>query len=331
VKISLIFRFVPLLFPVLITASAAEYFVSPLGNDASPGSTQAQAFRTIQKGLDALAAGDALTIGPGEYFEHVSRKGLGDLEKDTVIRAALPGTVLLRGDVPMPEFKKVEGFRFVFAAQVEKKPVAVMEVDTLSNLAERFGRTEIEFQPGIWFYDGKTRTLNFSSSDLEVPTPDRFRLSGTPDSGFILENPQRVTVEGLAFTGFYPAEKKKWPYTNYVGGLMLIEPISCVVRECTPFLNGQGICLVGGQGNIAHDREDWQVDTGPLVIPSPLSRNGDDRIARLRLAYVLFNRWDYVEFAMQSAFPIGEEKTSHYSEIIALNNVKHELFCTDCD
>jgi len=236
----------------MLTASAfaAEYFVSPLGNDASPGSTQAEAFRTIQRGVDALAAGDTLTICPGEYFEHVWRKDLGDSEKDTVIRAALPGTVLLRGDVPMPEFKKVEGFRFVFSAHVAEKPVSVLEVDTLKNLSERFGRTEIEFQPGTWFYDGKEQTLYFSSSDLEVPTPDRFRLSVTPVSGFILENPQRVTVEGLAFTGFYPAEKKKWPYTNYVGGLMLIEPVRCFVRECTPFLNGQGICLIGGHGNI---------------------------------------------------------------------------------
>jgi len=228
---------------------AVEFFVDVKGSDSADGRTPATAFATIQKGVDALASGDTLTIAPGEYFEHVLRKDLGDLEKDTVIRAAVPGSVLMRGDVPMPELKAVEGFRFVFSAQVAKKPVAVMEVDTLQNLAERFGRTEIEFQPGTWYYDSKEQTLYLSSSDLEAPLADRFRISLTPVSGFILENPRRVIVEGLGFTGYYPAEKKKWPYTNYVGGLTLIEPIRCVVRDCTPFLNGQGICLIGGQGN----------------------------------------------------------------------------------
>jgi len=243
---------VPLLFCLASLASAlgSEYFVSPAGDDAASGAGQAQAFRTVQRGLDALSAGDTLTIGPGEYNGPVSRKDLGNLETETFIRAAIPGTVLLRGDAPLPELKKVDGFRFVYSVAVAKKPVAVMEVDTLQNLAERFGKSELEYQPGTWFYDKEKGELNLSSSNLEVPKSKNFRQSITAVSGMLLENPKRVTVEGLAFTGFYPEGKKKWPYTNYVGGLMLVEPVQCTVRACFPYLNGQGICLTGGTGNV---------------------------------------------------------------------------------
>ena len=46
--------------------------------------------------------GDTLSIGRGEYAEAVARKGLGSAEKETVIRAEMRGTVLLRGDVDAP-------------------------------------------------------------------------------------------------------------------------------------------------------------------------------------------------------------------------------------
>ena len=230
--------------------SSSEYFVSRTGDDSASGASQAQAFRTVQRGLDALSSGDILTIGPGEYAGPVSRKDLGNLGHETLIKAAIPGTVLLRGDAPLPELEKVDGYRFVYSAALAKKPIAVMEVDTLQNLMERFGKSELEYQPGTWFYDKEKEQLYLSSFDLAVPYAKRYRQSITPVSGMILENPKRVVVEGLAFTGFYPEDKKKPPNTNYVGGLMLIEPIQCIVRECFPFLNGQGICLVGGTGNV---------------------------------------------------------------------------------
>ena len=96
---------------------AAEYFVSKQGDDANNGRRQDKAFLTIQKGVDALKAGDTLTIAPGEYFERVMRVNLGGADVDTVIRAEIPGTALLRGDVPAPEFKKIDGYRFVYAAK----------------------------------------------------------------------------------------------------------------------------------------------------------------------------------------------------------------------
>ena len=94
-------------------ANAAVYFVNKKGNDANDGRSRQAAFLSIQKGVDALKPGDTLTIGPGEYLENVQRAGLGSPDADTVIRAEVPGTALLRGDVAAPEFKKVDGYRFV--------------------------------------------------------------------------------------------------------------------------------------------------------------------------------------------------------------------------
>jgi len=234
-------------------ASARELFVSKAGQDANSGLSKKEAFLTIGKGLAEMAAGDTLTVGPGEYAEAVHRKDLGDADHDTIIRAELPGTALLRGDVAMPPLEKVPGIRFVYSAAMAEKPVAVLEVDTLHNLSERFGKTAPEFEPGTWYYDEAEKRVYLSSSDLEVPAADHFRISVTPVSGMILENPQRVTVDGLALTGFFPAEKKKSNPITYVGGLMFLQPRGCLVRNVTAYLNGQGICLVGGQDNVIED------------------------------------------------------------------------------
>ena len=75
------------------SVSATEYFVRPGGGDSADGLSTATAFATVQKGLDALGAGDTLTLEPGEYQGVASRKDLGRPEVETVIRARIPGTV----------------------------------------------------------------------------------------------------------------------------------------------------------------------------------------------------------------------------------------------
>jgi len=102
------------------TLGATEFFVSTKGNDSHAGTERATAFLTVQKGVDALQPGDTVTILPGEYLESVYRNGLGNAEKETVIRAEIAGTVLLRGDVPAPEFQLRKGSQFTYEANVTK-------------------------------------------------------------------------------------------------------------------------------------------------------------------------------------------------------------------
>jgi hypothetical protein len=52
-------------------AHAATYYVSTAGSDAAPG-TEAQPFRTVTRGIRALAGGDTLLLRGGVYAENVN-------------------------------------------------------------------------------------------------------------------------------------------------------------------------------------------------------------------------------------------------------------------
>jgi hypothetical protein len=55
-------------------ASAATYYVSPSGDDGHPGTAE-QPFATVQRGVDALGAGDTLVLRGGRYAESVHVHG----------------------------------------------------------------------------------------------------------------------------------------------------------------------------------------------------------------------------------------------------------------
>ena len=224
-------------FLTALPAFGAEYFVNKQGNDANNGLTRDRAFLTIQKGLAALKAGDTLTVGPGEYREKVQRADLGSMDVDTVIRAEVPGTTLLRGDVPAPEVKKVEGYRFVYAAPLESEPIAVLEHNNLHTMFPKANVPELEFDPGFFHYDAATKRLYISNLDLSAPEQCRYTLAVTGTSGLELHSPKRVIIDGLAATGFYPG----W-------GILLGEPVSCTVRNCVCFMNVGGIVLEPNEG-----------------------------------------------------------------------------------
>ena len=242
-----------LLWCSLLSAPAAEYFVSPTGSDARDGRTRNEAFATIQKGLNTLGAGDILTIGPGEYPENAVRENLGDPQKQTIIRAEIPGTVVLRGDVPAPEFQKVDGFRFVYAASFDQEPLAVLEHDTLRVLVRKPDLGNIEFEPGTFHYDGEKKRLSISPSDLRSPAGRKYSVSVRKTHGLFLLKPKGVIVDGLVITG-YCAPGTGWHFlTGRTWGIALNEPSNCVIRRCTTFLNFGGIAMDNGSGN--------QVDT----------------------------------------------------------------------
>ncbi len=215
----------------------AEYFVSKQGSDANDGASGKTAFLTIQKGVDALKAGDTLTIGPGEYFENVQRTDLGSPDTDTVVRAQVPGTAVLRGDIPAPGFKKVDGYRFVYAAQFDRKPNAFIEHNTMHTLVSKANVADLEFDPGFFHYDAASKTLYISNLDLSAPDRCRYTVSVNEKSGLVLYSPKRVVIEGLAATGFHPG----W-------GILLGSPVSCTVRNCVCFMNVGGIVLEPNEG-----------------------------------------------------------------------------------
>jgi hypothetical protein len=214
---------------VVCPAWGAEYFVGLNGRDDADGRSRETAFRTVQKGVDALQPGDTLTIGPGEYFERVTRKDLGNADVDTIIRAQIPRMAVLRGDVPAPQFKKVDGYRFVYAAPVEQVPLVVIEHQKLHNLLPKANPAELEFGPGFFHYDAGAKMLYISNSDLSPPDQHRYTMVVTPGSGLQLTNPRRVIIDGLAAGGYSAC------------GINMDVPNSCTVRNSVTYLSEIGI------------------------------------------------------------------------------------------
>lgn len=228
---------------------ATEYFVSRDGDDQANGHTRATALATIQKGVDALQPGDTLTIAPGEYRESVRRENLGSEQADTTIRAEVPGTVLLRGDLSVDGFAKVDGYRFVYAAPFEHRPYAVAEADSLALMNEAVYLAELEFLPGTYLYDAAAKMLYISSSDLRSPLKHHYRASVMPRHGLDLQSPTRVIIDGIAATGynFNEARPFKQDFAT-TRGIHLEAATRCTIRRCTAYLNGGGISILGPGG-----------------------------------------------------------------------------------
>lgn len=232
-----------------VPLDAAEYFVSPFGSDDNDGTSMQTPFATIQRGVDVLDAGDTLTIAPGEYFGTVRREDLGSLDAKTLIRAEIPGTVILRGDKPAPPFRKVEGYRYVYVTDFDTEAHVVNELDTLCILEAAPNINELEFNPGRFHQDMEAGKLYLSSTDLDSARNHRYTVTVSGTHGIYLRIPRRVTIEGLAVTGFNRYGLLPRPESVTDGatwGIFLRDGQHCVVRDCRAYFNGRGIVLSSG-------------------------------------------------------------------------------------
>jgi hypothetical protein len=76
--------------------AASEYYVSPDGSDANPGS-KTQPFKSIQKAADVMEAGDSCYVSGGTYRETVRLKKSGRQGKPIRFIAAKGARVILKG------------------------------------------------------------------------------------------------------------------------------------------------------------------------------------------------------------------------------------------
>lgn len=235
--------------------AATTYHVSLDGDDAHDGRSPTHAFRTIQRGVDALSEGDTLRIAPGEYHEAVAREGLGGPDRDTVIRAEIPGTVVLRGDVPAPAFREAPGAAQVFIADVDHPVTGVAERDTLRVLRQAMDPAELLFHPGSFHHDAENGLLYLRPSHFRAPEAHHYGLSTFGTHGFALSNPRRVTIDGVVVTGFIAEVDHGRHGLGYgvTWGLFLGNPRDCTIRNCTAYLNRGGIAFHrdgDGRGNL---------------------------------------------------------------------------------
>jgi parallel beta-helix repeat protein len=221
---------------------AAELTVGPGG------------FKTIGEGVAALKAGDTLTIMPGEYREVVAGTLVGTAEAPITIRAWRAGSVLMRGDVELGDFKAAPGLRDVFVTEMTQKAESVFERSTFRTLEPKMSAAEVETSLMSYHQDEKNGRLYVHTSDSLPPACHAMGASVTNANGLLLTGSKHVIIDGLSFTGFSHRDYEVQQGSRTRWGLMLKDCESCLVRNCTAFLNSGGIHLLGkGQGCVVAD------------------------------------------------------------------------------
>ena len=218
--------------------SGAELFV---GKDAQ--------FKSIKAGIQAMKAGDTLTILPGVYRESIEFAKLGAPGKTTTIRAKLPGTVLLRGDKDAPAFKKVPGTRFTWVADWNERANCVIERDSFKILLPAATVTDLEFKRGVFLFDKAKGKLYISTSDGQEPEKHFYTISVINTNALYLQNPVNVVIEGLMVTGYYSHEKLVHSMSSSAYAIRINHALNSTVRNCKAFFNANGIHIGHGDGN----------------------------------------------------------------------------------
>ncbi len=226
-----------------LTAAGTEFFVSPGGSNGNRGTSADQPYKTLKRAVDMMKPGDTLTLLPGEYHQGLEWNFEGG-DAVTTIRAAIPGSVVLRGDVDAPEFERSEFSPRVWQCAFPQLPEAVNERDTLRNYQRMPSTAELDFSPGSWFYDEKAEILYINTSDSAPPKQHHITISDLRSHGIMINakgGVRNVTVEGLILTGFNANSPGGTPGQNAKWGVYMVAPKNCTVRNVTTFLNGSGI------------------------------------------------------------------------------------------
>ncbi|MBR7139179.1 MAG: DUF1565 domain-containing protein [Lentisphaeria bacterium] len=269
---------------IVSPAWAVEYFVGVNGSDKNPGTSEKAPFRTINHAIRKIVPGDIVTILPGEYHEEAQRNDLkGDINRPTVIRAKIPGTVHMRGDIPAPRFTKVPGRKNVYMCQVDKMPEYVLERDTVKRYFSVPSVSEVEMAAGTFFKDVKNKRIYIQTSDTLEPEKhlitfsvirgDAIRFSGSGN--------KNIHISGIMFSGFHAAAPNPG-YMSTFGGVFIRNAVNCSVKDCIVYLSGSGIIMRGVTGTTVENcvlfanHTDFNNSGGNLVFYGP-AKNSTQR------------------------------------------------------
>jgi hypothetical protein len=236
-----------------LSAFGTEFFVAPHGSNSNKGTSPEQPYKTLKRAADVMKPGDTMTLLPGEYHQSLEWNFDGG-DAVTTIRAAIPGSVVLRGDVDAPEFTPSSLSPRVWQCHFPQLPQAVNERDTLLIYARMPSIAELEFTPASWFYDETTKLLYVHTGDSAPPARHYLTVSVLPRHGIMIQGSSQVrniAIEGLTLTGFNAGSPGGQPGHNAKWGIYLTSPRNCTVRNVTTFLNGSGIGFSRGSSDSA--------------------------------------------------------------------------------
>lgn len=237
---------------------AAEYFVSPQGSDQNDGLSASHPFQTCARAVTAITAGDTLTLLPGVYHEGIEFTNFSGSDTAlTTIRAAIPGTAVLRGDRDAPPFTPSSYSPRIWQCDLDFLPEAVNERDTLTIYQRYPSVLELDFKQAGWTYDENERRLYVHTSDSQPPANHYLTTSDRRSFGVLFAGDKvtHILIDGLTITGFNASSPSGNPGSNTKWGVYISSaPSRCTVRRVTAFLNGGGIGISGrGRENFVED------------------------------------------------------------------------------
>ena len=232
---------------MFFTLHGAEYFVSPAGKDSSDGKSLKTPVKTIRRGMELLKAGDTLTILPGAYHEAVRKVFDGDPARRTLIRAQIPGTVLIHGDLELKNFRPCDKEKGIYVTECPSEPEAVFERDTFKLYERQNGNFLLDPLPrsASYFYDAQKQLLYVRTSDAMPPDRHRLARSVFASDGFSLipgktKKVTNVEIDGVIVRGFMTL-KVGFFFASW--GVVINNADNCLIRRCTAVLNCGGISM----------------------------------------------------------------------------------------
>ena len=109
--------FVAAVFLAALCANAETFYVAPSGSDQNAGTAVAP-WKTIQGGVDRLAAGDQLIVRAGTYPERVSTRAAGTAASPITISAYAGEVVTLHRLYLRHDYVRLSGLKFAGMADV---------------------------------------------------------------------------------------------------------------------------------------------------------------------------------------------------------------------
>ena len=216
-----------LVFPA--STDAATYFVAKDGSDNNSGQSEGDAFLTLTRGVEALAAGDTLLVGPGRYHEQVLIEKSGEPDMPIAVKVQYPGRAELIGSVRLTCWSPVKGYDQAFRAPLAQTTRLVYEKDTDTEYTEVASLRILERTAGSFHYDVQGEALFVHPSDdqgmqhhvVDACVLDYGLVSLTTDPQH-LHAPRRV---GLVIDGLVVRDYQK-------NGIFIHNADYCAIRNC---------------------------------------------------------------------------------------------------
>lgn len=203
------------------TMHAADYYVSPQGDDAGPG-TKAKPFKTLSKAVKKARAGDTVILRKGTYRETLRFQNSGTKENPLVFRAAEGENVVISGTDLVKDWQPYKDQ--IWQAKIPK---------TLE-----LGFNQV-------FLNGKmmpmARFPNETSNDLLKPTFGAMAAQDNTITSKILTQPDGFWNGGYVVGGF----GHKWTFQcakikDYKKGKLEL------IEKSKPWFKGKGVGYVFG-------------------------------------------------------------------------------------